>query len=161
MENTARLDRVSIFDDKLSFLIPHEWVETFDSDHYLYYHPEIESGWLRVTLLTVGAGDEAPAKLLKKMFDTKENVIVDHQTGNLVSVSDKDSEEDGYRIHLYYWMVGNVVPPNLVREAVFSYTVLLDRVDDVGTKEMVRLVGELVSQADFRPDGRDYPSGAP
>jgi hypothetical protein len=161
MENAARLDRVSIFDDKLSFLIPHEWVEIFDTDHYLYYHPETESGWLRVTLISVRTGDEAPAECLKKIFGSKENVDVEHQTGNLVSVSDKESEEDGNRIHLYYWMVANVVPPDLVREAVFSYAVLLDRVHEEGTKEMVRLVGELVSRADFRPNERDYPGGAP
>ena len=150
MKNITRLDRVSIFGDKLSFLIPHEWIETVDGDHYLYHHPETESGWLRVTLLTVRTGDEAPAERLKKIFDSKENVIVDHQTGNLVSISEKDSEEDGDRIHLYYWMVANVVPPDLVREAIFSYTVLLDAISEEDTKEMVGLVGQLVSRAEFR-----------
>ena len=100
MKKITRLDRVSIFGDKLSFLIPHEWVETFDDDYYVYHHPETESGWLRVTLLTVRTGDEAPAGRLKKIFESKENVIVEYQTGNFISISEKDSEEDGNRIHL-------------------------------------------------------------
>jgi hypothetical protein len=151
MDNITRLDRVSIYDDKLSFLVPHDWVEAFDDDHYLYHNPETEYGWLRVTLLTVRTDNESPAERLKKIFDNKENIIVEHQTGNLVSASEKDSEEHGDRIHQYYWMVANVVPPDLVLEAVFSYTVLLDRINEEDTKQLVKLVGQLVSQADFCP----------
>ena len=153
MDNITRLDRVSIFNDKLSFLIPHEWIEILDDDDYLYQYPEAESGWLRVSLLTVKTGEEAPAPRLRKIFDSKENVIVEHQTGNLVSTYEKDSENDGVRIHLWYWMVANVVPPNLVREAIFSYTVLIERIIEEDTKRMVKLVGQLVSQADFCPSG--------
>jgi hypothetical protein len=151
MKDITRLDRVSIFGDKLSFHIPHEWVETIDDDHYLYHRPETESGWLRVTLLTVRTGDESPAERLKTSFGSRENVIVEPETGNLVSISEKDSEEDGDRIHLYYWMVANVVPPDLIREAVFSYTVLLDRINDDETQQAVRLVGQLVSRANLCP----------
>jgi|SRR5579864_8759190 len=151
MNDFTRLDRVSIFGNKLSFLIPHDWVEVFEEDHYLYHQPETESGWLRVSLITARSSDEAPSEHLKKVFDGRQNVKVEHQTGNLVSISEKDSEEDGDRIHLYYWMVANVVPPDLVREAVFSYTVRQDRIDEEETKQMVRLVGELVSRADFSP----------
>jgi hypothetical protein len=151
MGNITRLDRVSIYDDKLSFLIPHEWLEAIDDDHYVYHEPETESGWLRVTLLTVKTGDDSPAGRLTRIFEGKENLVVEHQSGNLVSASEKDSEEDGDRLHHYYWMVANVVPPNLVREALFSYTVLQDRIDEEDTKRMIKLVGQLVSQADFRP----------
>ena len=151
MNEISHFDRVSIFNGKLSFLVPHEWIETFDDDHYLYYYPDSESGWLRVTLLTVKVDDETPAERLKDFFRGKQNVSVDPQTGNVVSVSEKNSEEDGFRIHIYYWMVANVVPPDLIREAIFSYTVLLDRIDEKNTKQMVTLVGQLVSQADFCP----------
>lgn len=50
----TRLDRVSIFGDKLSFLIPHEWVEDTDEaeDVYLYHAPGTDSGWLRLSLIT-------------------------------------------------------------------------------------------------------------
>src|SRR5947208_2822793 len=67
MESSMRLDEVSIFGDKLSFLIPHEWVEgEGDDDHYLYHEPQADSGWLRVSLITVRTDD--PELKLRKLF---------------------------------------------------------------------------------------------
>jgi hypothetical protein len=60
-------------------------------------------------------------------------------------------KEDGVQIHLYYWIVANVVEPNLIREAVFSYTVLHERINDEDTVRIVRLLRQLVSQAYFKP----------
>ena len=53
----TRLDRVSIFGEQLSFLIPHEW-EEFDEDgkNYLYHAPNVRSGWLRVSLISIKKG---------------------------------------------------------------------------------------------------------
>jgi hypothetical protein len=76
----------------------------------------------------------------------------DEQTGNLVHAFERDSEEDGAKIHLYYWIVANVVEPNLVREAVFSYTVLHERINDEDTARMLGLLGRIVSRADFNPE---------
>ena len=150
MAKIVRLDRVSIFGNKLSFLIPHEWVERLDDDHYIYQEPETDSGWLRVSLLTVTTvAGEVPAQRLKQLYSGKENVTVEGETGNVVCTCEKDSEESEKHIHLYYWNVANVVPPDLVREAVFSYTILRDRMDDEETKQAVRTIGQLVSQAEF------------
>jgi hypothetical protein len=50
----VRLDRVFTFGDQLSFLIPHDWVEADEEpDHYLYHAPNADSGWLRVSLITL------------------------------------------------------------------------------------------------------------
>jgi hypothetical protein len=151
MEKITRLDRVSIFGGKLSFLIPHEWIEEDEGDNYLYHEPETNSGWLRVTLITFRNAEEEPAQRLKRHFEGQDNVNVEKETGNVVRFSEKDSEEKGVLIHNYNWMVANVVLPDLVCEAVFSYTVLLDRVNAEKTRAVVRLVGDLVSQADFSP----------
>jgi hypothetical protein len=151
MEKITRLDRVSIFGGKLSFLIPHEWIEKDEGGNYLYHEPETDSGWLRVSLITFRNAEEAPAQRLKRHFEGKDNVTVEKQTGNVVRFFEKDSEEEGVLIHNYYWMVANVALPDMVYEAVFSYTVLLDRVNTENTRTTVRLIGELVSQADFSP----------
>jgi hypothetical protein len=92
-----------------------------------------------------------PAEKLKRIFEKRENVSRDKQTGNLVHAYERDSEEDGVKIHLYYWIVANVVEPNLVREAVFSYTVLHERVNDEDTARMLGLLRQIVSRADFNP----------
>jgi hypothetical protein len=151
MSARRRLDAVAIYGGKLSFLIPHEWVETEDGDDYLYHPPDADSGWLRVSLITVRVEDEAPTKRLENFFEDRQCVNKEARTGNLVHTFDKDSEEDGVSIHLYYWLVANAVPPDLIREAVFSYTILRSCIDQEETQQMVALVADLVSQADFQP----------
>jgi hypothetical protein len=152
MDYANRLDRVTIFGDKLSFLIPQEWVERpSEEDHYLYSLPEADSGWLRVSLITRRATSEVPLHHLKRLFAGEETVCVEEQTGNSVVAFEKESEERGVALHLYYWKVANVVQPDLFCEAVFSYTMLSERKDDEETKRMVSLVEDLVSRADFLP----------
>ena len=152
MDYANRLDRVTIFGGKLSFLIPQGWVERLsEGDHYLYSLPEADSGWLRVSLITSRATIEVPLHHLKRLFAGEETVCVDEQTGNSVITFEKETEEEGVALHLYYWKVANVVQPDLFCEGVFSYTVLLDWKDDEETKRMVSLVGDLVSRADFLP----------
>jgi hypothetical protein len=114
MEKITRLDRVSIFGGKLSFLIPHEWIEEDEGDDYLYHEPGTDSGWLRVSLITSRSAEKTPVQRLKQHFEGEDNVTVDKQTGNMVRFSEKDSEEEGALIHNYNWMVANVVLPYLV-----------------------------------------------
>jgi hypothetical protein len=147
MESITRLDKVFIFGDKLSFLIPHEWIEETLDDHYLYRRPGTDPGWLRVSLVTSKAVNEVPSQRLERIFASRDNVSVDGRTGNLVCTSEKDSEEKGVPIHLYYWKVANIVLPDLVCEAVFSYTILPEHMDE--EKETVKLLGQLASQAEF------------
>jgi len=90
-----------------------------------------------------------PAEKLKKVFEQRENVYRDEQTGNMVHSYERDSEEEGVKIHLFYWVVANTVEPNLVREAVFSYTVLSDRTDGEETQRTLTLLRQIVSQANF------------
>jgi hypothetical protein len=144
-----RLDEVSIFGDKLRFLIPHEWVEGEDENNtYLYHAPNTDSGWLRVSLITVNTVEPAMERL-RAIFGDSTTITTDSKTGNLVDLTEKDSSEDGTSIHIYCWRVANGVPPNVVREAIFSYTVLAAHMQDSETRRTVRLLSELVSQAVF------------
>jgi len=143
-----RLDAVSIFNDKLTFLIPHEWieVESDENDVYQYQLPDATSGFFRVSLIT-GNG---PAEKLRKSFQKEHgNVEVNPTTGNFIARSEKASTQDGTRIHIYYWFVGGSVAPNVIREAVFSYTVLADLGDDSETESDVKTIGQLVAGARF------------
>lgn len=148
MSDQIRLDEVSVFGEKLRFLIPHDWVEgESEADHYLYHLPETKSGWMRVSLITVTTN--TPREYLTKLFSEKESFFVSDKMGNMVEVSDKRSEEQGTPIHIYYWKVGNAVLPDRVCEAVFSYTILAETMDDQETQKMVELVENLVSEAVF------------
>lgn len=151
MEEEIRLDEVTVFGGKLSFLIPHDW-EEMEAEHdnvYLYSKPQADSGWFRVSLNTSTVVEGTPAEKLKRLFENRENSCRNDETGNLLHSYERGSEEDGVRIHLYYWIVANVVEPNLVREAVFSYTILSERINDEETARMVRLLRQLVGRASF------------
>lgn len=102
-----------------------------------------------MSLNTSTVVEGTPAERLKKIFENRENVCRDDQTGNLLHSYERDSEEDGVKIHLYYWIVANVAEPNLVREAVFSYTILSERINDEETARTLRLLRQLVSRANF------------
>ena len=150
MERITRLDKVSVFGNKLSFLVPHESVEESASDDiYLYQRPGTESGWLRVSLFTTRALNETPSRLLDRTFRSGDYVSVDEQSGNLVRTKEKDSEEEGVSIHQYYWMVANIVPPDWIYEAVFSYTILGERINEEENKHTVKISAQLAGQAEF------------
>jgi len=87
--STIQLDRVFSFANQLSFQIPSEWVEDQEEgDHYLYHAPNTDSGWLRVSLITLKSPGKASkervrAFLIKKtqkvhgkLYDYGSNIVV-------------------------------------------------------------------------------------
>jgi hypothetical protein len=150
-----RLDEVFIFGERVRFLIPHEWVEGDEegNDTYLCHAPNSDSGWLRVSLITVNTNE--PEERLERLFADSGGWFISEKTGNYVERSEKRSHEDGSDIHIYYWKVANVVLPDRVLEAVFSYTILAARCEELETKETVALVGQLVSEAVLGHGGND------
>jgi hypothetical protein len=149
MKNQIRLDEVGIFGEKIQFLIPHEWVEVDDGadDVYLYQAPHTDSGWLRVSLITLNTNE--PEERLLRLFADSGDLYISEKRGNYVQRSEKHSHENGSDIHIYYWKVANVVLPDRVLEAVFSYTILAERREESETQELVELVGNLVAETIF------------
>jgi hypothetical protein len=148
MKKQMRLDEVGAFGEKIRFLIPHEWVEVDDGpDNYLYQAPHADSGWLRVSLITVTTDE--PEERLLQLFADSGDLYISEKRGNYVQRSEKRSHENGNDIYLYYWKVANVVPPDRVLEAVFSYTILAERREDTETQDTVELVGTLVAETIF------------
>jgi len=150
MAMRRRLDEVSIFNERLTFLIPHEWIEAESGDEgaYLYEVPEARSGWFRVSLVTK-KGIADPAERLRELFRDYGNVETNEATGNMVRRSEKETVENGDKLHIYYWFVGGCVPPDMVCEAVFSYTVLAELLNNDETQSEVKLLDQLVGRARF------------
>ena len=90
-----------------------------------------------------------PEDRLRALFADSENTFISRKHGNLVEPSEKSSHQDGTDIYIYYWKLANVVQPDRVLEAVFSYTILAERRDQSETQEEVELIGSLVSEATF------------
>jgi hypothetical protein len=147
-----RLDRVFPFDEKLSFLIPHEWTEEWDTDHYLYQAPNADSGWLRVSLITLTNPGKCTKKRLKELLTDraeKEAGNLYESGENIVAAWKQLSEENGSPICNYWWAVGHSFGPDFGREALFSYTILRERTEDVETLKTVSLINKLVADAQF------------
>jgi len=149
MTAARSLDEVSVFNNRLTFLIPHEWIEVESGDDgtYQYQVPDARSGWFRAPLITT-KGVAKPAERLAQVFRGYDDVSKD-ATGNLIRRSEKDTVQDGENLHIYYWFVGGCVTPDIVCEAVFSYTVLSNLVENADTLSEVNLIGRLVSDARF------------
>lgn len=146
---TTRLDRVSIFGDKLSLLIPHEWIEEQeDGDHYLYHAPNADSGWLRISLITAKNSPERARELLTERANQEGGRLYE-SAGNIVAAWEKPSEEDGVPIYHYWWTVEHSHGPQLSREALFTYTILRDRREDAETQQTVSLLSDLIANAEF------------
>jgi hypothetical protein len=146
----SRLDRVSIFGDKLSFLVPHEWVEDTDEtdDFYLYHAPGTDSGWLRVSLITAKNSSAKALDLLAERARQENGKL--HQSGpSSAATWEKPSQEDGVPIYQYWWAVLHSIGPELSREALFSYTVLADRRADAETQDTVSILSDLFCNAEF------------
>lgn len=149
-----RLDRVFAFADQLSFLIPHEWVETDEEgDDYLYDAPNTDSGWVRVSLISLkGPGKTSKDVIFEHLTERAEE---EHGTlyesgENIVLAWGKVSRESGQDIHIYWWAVAYSHGPTLAHEALFSYTVLLNRWQTPENMKTVALLGDLVSEAQFQ-----------
>ena len=108
---TIRLDRVFPFDEKLSFLIPHDWTEEFDTDHYLYQAPNTDSGWLRVSLITLTNPGECSKEQISELLNERAQKEAGefHESGENIVVAWKQlSEESGSPICNYWWALAIV-----------------------------------------------------
>lgn len=145
-----RLDEISYL-GKLRFLIPHHWVEDSEEDHSCFHEEGAESGFLRVSLITqtlpgTGNLDEVRRMMQRDRSNGEEFA----QVGDNVVVSYEAEAKSDPSSYIYWWLVGGLVSKDIIREAVFSYTVSKSVKNLSETQEMVKLVGELVSKAEFK-----------
>ena len=149
-----RLDRVFTFGDQLSFLIPHEWVEADEEpDHYLYHAPNVHPGWLRVSLITLkGPGKATRDRLVELLTERarEEQGTLYESRDNIVVAWEEISSEAGDEICNYWWAVAHSAGTDLAREALFSYTVLLEQRQEPANQQTVALLGKLVADAKFQ-----------
>jgi len=146
-----RLDEVELFGGRLTFLIPHEWVvneeEKKATDFCSYVSPALPSGWFRASLITINNVAD-PEERLQGLF-AGQDYDIEEENGNFVARSEKESSEDGRALRILCWAVGNFVRPDVVREALFSYTVLADALNERDIQREIELIDKLVRQAQF------------
>lgn len=137
-----------------TFSIPATWVaEREPRGGGIYYLDEPDSGTLRLTIQTYQKSDSSElvtsASVLSGMQSRHSTTVRTLPNGNSICEYVKHAEEDGEKLTLYWWQVANVVPPNHVRMASFSYTILSSQEGSDRTTAEVRILRSSIEAMRF------------
>ncbi len=128
----------------LKFNIPKNWIEEYDKNNGgAFYEDKPRSPTLRVNVLTFQAphkleeGDTNLLASISKKFGKK--VIVLENLNTMVSYL-THTKEAGEKIVIYYWSLGNIIPPNTGRIVNFSLTIFSDQIKNKKIKETIQLL---------------------
>jgi hypothetical protein len=113
----------------VTFAIPANWIEEYGDDGGgIFFEDYRDSGTLRLNVLTFESNEQSDNidvdTLVKEKAKERGGIAIILDEGNALVRYDEQSIENGEQITLRYWSVYNPVPPNHVRVAVFSYTLL-------------------------------------
>ena len=120
----------------VSFSIPEQWLEEYEEEGGgTFYDNSPHSGTLRLNVITFKS-NEKPKKIdsdleVKTTAHKHNGVAVILDEGNAYARYDKNSSESGQNITIGYWNVYNPVPPDHLRIAFFSYTLLSSQFNEV------------------------------
>lgn len=140
----------------VKFKIPVNWVEKYEEDGGgMFYEDAPNTGTLRLNVLTVKAPVDSKGNLsaeaLSIVSGSEPNNIEILSNGNALSRSIERTKEQGQKITLYWWFVANTIPPNYVRVANFSYTILTSQENMDEFKNEIKLLDEQIKNCVFHP----------
>jgi hypothetical protein len=141
----------------VKFKIPSNWKEEYEENGGgAFYEDTPNTGTLRLNIITMQAPPDVdgnlPVQALSSVSAIDQNSIEILANGNVLAHAVQRSEEQGKRITLYWWYLANYVPPNYVRIANYSYTILTSRENDRKTQEEIELLKTQIKNAVFHPD---------
>lgn len=147
----VRLDQVFTYGNQLSFLIPQDWKEIDEGDCYCYEQPD-QQGWLRVSLFTArGQGKGSKANASESLKNEAKQLGRDYfELGdNLVQRWKEFSEREGISACNCHWTVSRCFPADVNKKALFTFTLPSARLHAPKTKQLIELLSELFSKAEF------------
>ncbi|MBN1763768.1 MAG: hypothetical protein JW860_00795 [Sedimentisphaerales bacterium] len=69
--------------------------------------------------------------------------------GNAIARYTQTAEEDGYQLHIVFWEIAHPLPPEHLRLAIFSYTILHSQKDKPCFVAEIQLIDECLQKAVF------------
>jgi hypothetical protein len=141
----------------VKFKIPVNWVEHYEEDGGgTFYEDAPNTGTLRLNVLTVKAPADSKGNLsveaLSIASSSEPNNIEILSNGNALTRSIERTKEQGQKITLYWWFVAKTIPPNYVRVANFSYTILTSQENIDTFKNEFKLLDEQIKNCEFHPE---------
>lgn len=141
----------------VKFKIPSNWKEEYDENGGgTFYKDAPDTGTLRLNIITMQAPPDVkgnfPVQALSSVSGIDQNKIEILANGNAIAQATQKSEEQGTKITLYWWYLANHVPPNYVRMANYSYTILTSKEKTRGTQEEIQLLETQIKKTVFHPE---------
>lgn len=141
----------------IAFAIPFAWREEYEpSGGGTFYLDEPDSGTLRLNVLTFRKSHSAAllssTEVLSGMRTEHGAAVRELANGNAIREYVVRTEEEGEAITLFWWELANVVPPDHVRIATFSYTVLSSQEGSASLAKELELLRSSIEKARFAKD---------
>ena len=138
----------------VKFFIPKNWIEKYEPDGGgMFYEDAPNTGTLRLNVITAKSptslGSDAAYENAAKAKNVKPSDVERLSNGNAMARWVQRSSEQGQPITLYWWHVTNAVPPEHLRIANLSYTVLTSEENSPATKKDVEFLTESIRNAKF------------
>lgn len=137
----------------VTFQIPSTWIEEYEEQGGgTFYEDSPDSGTFRLNVMTFKTpqpSDQERAIEALQTGDWSNKKISKLNNGNAISHYFQPSEEDGQRLLIVYWEIANPLPPEHVRLAVFSYTILETQKDDPKLMKEIELLDNCIRKAIF------------
>jgi hypothetical protein len=138
----------------LSFRIPASWMEEYEeTGGGIFYLDQPDSATLAVNVLTfessgifenVSAEDFIKSRM--KDINTELNLL-DNRNASITYW--KHAGEAGNELAIKYWEIANIVQPNHIRIAIFSYTLLKKQTQDKYYLDEINLLNQEILSCKF------------
>ena len=140
----------------VTFSIPKHWVEEYEPEGGgTFYEDGPNTGTLRINVITMKSPTPVTANsgiaALSGLEDVKPLEIENLPSGNAVAKFVRRSTEQGQAITLYWWYVAQSIPPQHVRTAMFSYTILTSSENSSDSAAQLQLLDKSIRNATFHP----------
>lgn len=137
------------------FSIPKTWVEEYEPEGGgTFYQPGQNTGTLRLNVITAtrpsSSGSLSGKQVLSSIGYPESEIL---SNGNAISKGIRRGTERGTPITIFWWHLVNVVSPQQIQVATFTYTVLSSSERSASTISELSFVEDSVRNADFNPSG--------
>jgi hypothetical protein len=138
----------------VEFRIPASWREEYDENGGgTFYEDGNESAIFRLSLMTFKSPTPtttlSSVEALKVTRQAENRTVETLANGNALLRYTEAGTEQGNKLKIMYWQVANIVPPEHVRIAVFSYTILESQENEKKFKDEITLLDSEIRSAAF------------
>jgi hypothetical protein len=134
----------------LKFSVPDSWLEEYEpSGGATFYEDRKDSGTLRLSVLQFES--KGPSEMMiQDLIHNKHYEPI--QDDLAILREEKSTVEDGETLDIYSWTVAVPVPPNSIRLAVFSFTILQSQSSKSSIQQEIEFLSNSFRDAEYSKD---------